>query len=432
MTELLSDLRNGARSDVADALGARTPPRVGKWRRWRVVGIATVTLIVGVVAVSLKARSEPMRFETQEVRRDSLAITVTATGNLQPTNEVDVGIEVSGTVAEVLVDHNDAVKRGEVLAMLDPTKFKARVMAARAALASARSRLLQTEATVQESRTHLTRLTRLHEATHGSDPSQLDIDAADAALKRAHADQASARAAIAEAKAALESDEADLAKTVIRSPVDGVVLARTVEPGQTVAASLQTPVLFVLAEDLKRMELHVSVDEADVGRVRSGEPATFTVDAYAGRTFSARISKVHYGAQEVDGVVTYRAVLNVDNEDLSLRPGMTGTASIVVEEIEDALTIPNAALRFSPPEASKGKSKGGLVGLILPRPPRTKSMERFASEEGQQTVWTIRDGQPTGIGVQAGLTDGVRTEVLEGDVAPGMPLLVGVRGSDSP
>lgn len=350
---------------------------------------------------------------------------VTATGNLQPTNQVEVGVEVSGTVAAVEVDYNDRVKRGQILASLDPTKFKAQVVKSRAALQSAKARISQAQATVDESRAQLARLTKLREVSKGTDPSQVDIDAADAALKRALAERASAKADMAEAMATLESNEIDLAKAVIRSPVDGVVLVRAVEPGQTVAASLQTPVLFLLAEDLAKMELHVSVDEADVGRVRAGQKAAFTVDAYPDRTFSAEIVDVHYGAQEVEGVITYEAVLNVDNGDLSLRPGMTATANVVVQRVEDALLVPNAALRFSPSIRDESEPDRGLLARLLPRPPAAVRDRRpRAVENKHQPVWVLRDRKPVAVPITIGATDGIMTEVVQGDVEPGMPLIV--------
>ncbi len=253
----------------------------GRRRRRRYLwGALAVIVVAGLGTWAAPVRPDRKQVTTEEARRGNLVVTVTATGNLEPTNQVEVGVEVSGTIASVEVDYNDRVKRDQVLARLDPTKFKTQVLRSRAARQSAKARILQAQATVDERRAQLGRLTRLREVSKGTDPSQLDIDAADAALKRALADRASAKADVAEANANLESSEIDLAKTVIHSPVDGIVLVRAVEPGQTVAASLQTPVLFVLAEDLTKMELHVSVDEADVGRVRPGQKATFMVDAY--------------------------------------------------------------------------------------------------------------------------------------------------------
>ena len=413
-------------SEVAEFLGSSAPSD-GRWRkRFYLWGALAVLVVAGVGVWVIARRSDGHQIETQDVGRGNLIVSVTATGNLEPTNQVEVGVEVSGTVTTVEVDYNDRVERDQVLARLDPTKFKAQVVKSRAALEAARARILQAQATVDESRAQLARLKHLREVSKGTDPSQLEIDAADAALKRALADRASAKAEVAEANANLEGSEIDLAKTVIHSPVDGVVLVRNVEPGQTVAASLQTPVLFVLAEDLTKMELHVSVDEADVGRVRPGQDATFAVDAYADRTFSAEITDVHFGAQEVEGVITYEAVLNVDNEDLSLRPGMTATANIIVEQVQDAILIPNAALRFSPPIREKAGRSGGLLGRLLPRPPRSAPRNRQSpdGEKKQQNVWILRDGGPVSVPVTTGATDGITSQLVQGDLKPGTPLIV--------
>ncbi len=413
-------------SEVAGFLGASAPSDGHRRKRSYLWGALAVLLIAGVGVWVMARRSDGHQITTQDVRRGNLIVTVTATGNLEPTNQVEVGVEVSGTVTTVEVDYNNRVERNQVLARLDPTKFKAQVVKSRAALEAARARILQSQATVDESRAQLGRLKRLREVSKGTDPSQLEIDAADAALKRALADRASAKAEVAEANANLEASEIDLAKTVIHSPVDGVVLVRTVEPGQTVAASLQTPVLFVLAEDLTKMELHVSVDEADVGRVRPGQKATFAVDAYPDRTFSAEITDVHFGAQEVEGVITYEAVLNVDNEDLSLRPGMTATANIIVEQVQDAILIPNAALRFSPPIREEAGPSGGLLGRLLPRPPRSAPRNRQppSGAKKQQRVWIVRDGGPVSVPVTTGATDGITSQSVQGDLKPGTPLIV--------
>jgi HlyD family secretion protein len=412
-------------SDVADFLISNSSDG-RKRKRFCLWGVLAVIVITSVGIWAFPVRPDRKHIRTEEARRGDLVVTVTATGNLEPTNQVEVGVEVSGTIATVEVDYNYHVARDQVLARLDPTKFKAQVVRSRAALQSAKARILQAQATVDESRAQLGRLTRLREVSKGTDPSQLDIDAADAALKRALADRASAKADVAEANANLESSEIDLAKTVIHSPVDGVVLVRSVEPGQTVAASLQTPVLFVLAEDLTKMELHVSVDEADVGRVRPGQKATFMVDAYPDRTFSAEITDVHFGAQEVEGVITYEAVLNVDNGDLSLRPGMTATATIVVAELRDALLIPNSALRFSPSPREEAGPSGGLLGRLFPRPSRSepKNRQEQGSAKKQPRVWIVSDGKPVPVPITTGATDGIMTELVQGDVKPGTPVVV--------
>ena len=259
-------------------------------------------------------------------------------------------------------------------------------------------------------------------------PSQRDMVVAQAALQRAQAVEITAKAQVSQARATLEADETDLAKAVIHSPINGIVLVRNVEPGQTVAASLQAPVLFTLAEDLTQMELHVDVDEADVGQVTKGQEAIFTVDAHPGRTFPAQITQVRYGSQTVNGVVTYKTVLIMDNSDLSLRPGMTATADITVKKVENATLIPNAALRFIPPNKEKEDASDdvSLLQKLMPRRHRRppKKSKDTTVDNKLQRVWTLRDGKLLAITVGIGATDGRMTEVTSGDIEPEMEFVV--------
>jgi HlyD family secretion protein len=252
---------------------------------------------------------------------------------------------------------------------------------------------------------------------------------AEAAAARAIADEAAARAAVEEAAAQLRSDETNVRKAAIRSPINGVVLSRKVEPGQTVAASLQAPVLFTLAENLRQMELQVDVDEADVGRVRDGQSAVFTVDAYPGRRYPAKVTRVGYGSQVKDNVVTYPTLLTVDNEDLSLRPGMTATAEITAATRENALLVPNGALRFTPaagqPEAKEPSQS--LVSKLVPRPPRPGSAPRKARDSArrvEQRVWVLHEGAAAEVEITTGLSDGHHTEVTGGKLEEGAQVIV--------
>ncbi len=376
-------------------------------------------------------------FRTQPVTRGDLAVEVTATGTLEPVNQVDVGTEVSGTIESVLVDYNDRVRKGDVLARLDTAQLEARFRQSQAALSLARARVQDAEATITETANRLRR-TRDLIAKRLSSPEELD--AAEASAARAEAALAVARAQVDQAQAELDADRRVLDKAVIRSPIDGLVLKRQVEPGQTVAASLQTPVLFTLAENLAQMELHVDVDEADVGQVGVGQAAEFTVDAYPDRRFPALIQQVRFAPKTVDGVVTYETLLSVDNEQLLLRPGMTATAEILVEQVKDALLVPNAALRFSPPKDSAGSgtgsgtghsrpSGGGLVGMLLPRrPPSDRKANEAATKGGQRQVWVLRAGKPEPISVETGVTDGLSTQILKGPLEPGTEVLVDTLG----
>ncbi len=420
-----------AEADIAGTLGIDRLNRNRKYlKRWILVPLLLAAVIVTAIAWKHADHAPQVKYKTQETKRGDLVITVTATGNLEPTNQVDVGTEVSGTIESVMVDDNDPVKKDQVLASLDTSRLQAVVLQSRARLASARAQVLEARTNVKEARNELERLRHVHELSGHTVPSQHDLDAAEAALERALAEEARAEADVSEAEATRDVNETDLSKAVIHSPVDGIVLDRNAEPGQVVAASFQAPVLFTLAEDLTKMELHVDVDEADVGLVREGQAATFTVDAYPDRTFSARITRVRYGSQTVDGVVTYETVLEVDNSDLFLRPGMTATADIVIRKVEEAILVPNVALRFPPPVKKKPSpdTPGGLMRKLLPGPPRRNSPPKgrleAASQEKKQRVWTLREGRLLPIPVTTGATDGIMTEVKRGNVEPGMVLAV--------
>jgi HlyD family secretion protein len=409
---------------LAAVLGTR-PGRARWWRILRWTLFALGLLLVAGAGYLLLSRSERVsqpRYRTAEVTRGDLVVTVAATGNLQPTNQVDVGSELSGIMESVRVDVNDTVKRGQVLAQLDVSRLQDQIASARGALAAARAQVAQAAATVTETRLQASRLRRMFASSGGTVPAQADIDTADAALQRALAAQDNAQAAVVQAQAALSTGETNLAKASIRSPIDGVVLSRSIEPGQTVAASLQAPVLFTLAEDLSKMELQVDVDEADVGQVRDGQHATFTVDAYPGREYPAQVRRVGFGSQTKDGVVSYLTVLTVDNDDLSLRPGMTATASIVVSEHRQVLLVPSAALRFAPAPGTTGQASGSLVSRLMPRPPHGTS--RAAADNGKtRQVWVLRGGQPEAIAVAVGASNGQFTEVSGEALAAGMPVI---------
>jgi len=418
---------------LARKLGIDDSAKKGKRVRWLAWG-GLLVLLAGIAVTFWVEHdnAEAVHYQTEAVQRGDLTVTVTATGTLQPTNQVDVGSELSGIVESVDVDYNDTVEVGQVLAKLDTSKLDAQVLQAKAALHQAQANVLEANATVVETKLKYDRCATMAEKQICS-PQDLDTDRA--VYVRAQAGQARAEAAVSQAQATLDAIQTDLSKAVIRSPINGIVLARSVEPGQTVAASLQAPVLFTLAEDLTKMQLQVDVDEADVGQVKEGQEATFTVDAYPDRRFPARIDQVRYGSQTVQGVVTYEAVLDVNNADLSLRPGMTATADIVVEKLKDAVLVPNAALRFSPPEReahASPRSGGSLLSRLFPRPPHARSRPREEAAAGngrEQRVWTLQDDRLTAVPVTIGATNGEMTEVTGGDLRPGEAVVVDVTGS---
>jgi HlyD family secretion protein len=403
------------------AAGAKNRP----WSRRKRTVTAAAALVVVVAAVLIRSssRGATPAFRTQEVTRADLTVTVSASGNLQPINKVDVGSEVSGTIESIFVDDNDHVQKGQVLAVLDVSRLQDQVVNARAALAAAEAKTLQAQAGASEGRANLARLRQVSELSGGKVPSKAEMETAEATVKRAEADTTSARASVEQAQAALKSAQTNLGKASIRSPINGIVLAREIEPGQTVAASFQAPVLFTLAEDLTQMELQVDVDEAEVGQVKDGQEATFNVDAYPGRKYPARITRVGYGSQTKDGVVSYKTVLSVTNNDLSLRPGMTATAEITTARRKDALLVPNAALRFTPPAAASAAPRRSIVSSLLPRPPGPAPKKANGNgKPGTSQVWILRDGQPAPVAVKTGLTDGKATEVT-GSLEPGMQVI---------
>jgi HlyD family secretion protein len=281
--------------------------------------------VLAVVSVFLRSGSGSERsFVVEPAKRSDLTVIITATGSVQPTNKVDISSELSGTVRTVFADHNSAVKVGEVLAELDTDKLKATLNSSRAKLLAARAKVRDAEVTLIEKKIAFERKQSLATSKVSS---QQDLDTAKAANDRAAAGVESTKADVGVAEAEVVLNETNLAKARIVSPINGVVLKRSVDPGQTVASSLQAPVLFTIAEDLTQMEVQVDVDEADVGRVKEGQQGTFSVDAYPDRKFQARIRELRYGSEVVQGVVTYKAVLSTENPDLLLRPGMTATAA---------------------------------------------------------------------------------------------------------
>jgi len=365
-------------------------------------------------------------YATEPLARGRLTVTVTANGTLQPTHKADIGSELSGTVARVLVDVNDRVKKGQVLAQLDTEKLTDQVARSSAALAVAQAKVRQAEATLVDARGNDLRLKEVARLSGGRVPSQAELATAEAVRARAEADLAGARASVVDANAALSVDRTNLRKASIRSPIDGVVLSRSVDPGNAVAASLQAVTLFTLAEDLKQLELDVNIDEADVGRVQEGQRAIFTVSAYPNREYPATVKRVAYGSTIKDNVVTYVGELAVGNDDLSLRPGMTATAVITSAERSDVWLVPNAALRFNPESAGAAASAGGgIVSRLLPRLPAQGQRRAGVNKAGVASqLWVLQDGKPVAVSVTPGASDGRVTEVSGDRLQAGMAVIV--------
>ena len=407
-------------------------PALAWWRRPLLWGaVVTLLLLAGGLyywQAQKKAGAAPA-YVTQPVRKGNLTLQVLANGTLQPTRSVNIGSELSGTVKRVLVDVNDRIQKGQVLVELDTAKLSDQVLRSRAALASAQAQLAQSTATVKESRATLARFEEVARLSGGKVPSATELDSARANVDRAMAMEASARANVAEARASVSTDETNLGKASIRSPIDGVVLTRTVDPGNAVAASLQAVTLFTVAEDLAQLRLEVSVDEADVGAVKVGQKASFTVSAYPSRRYPASITRVAFGSTKTENVVTYVTWLNVDNSDLSLRPGMTAAATIVALERTGVLLVPNTALRFAPtqPAGAAAASSSGLLSRLMPRMPRTGARKAAGVDAAAKQVYVLKDGQAVAVAVQTGISDGRMTEVVGGELQEGMAVITDQR-----
>ncbi|AJP73833.1 efflux RND transporter periplasmic adaptor subunit [Sphingomonas hengshuiensis] len=436
-------------TNLDDFLGAKPVPRWRKWLKWILLGVAVV-IVLFVLSRVFGTTAKPS-YATVAVTQAPLRVTVSATGNLAPTNQVEVGAELSGRIIKVLVDVNDRVTVGQPIAVIDPSNFEDTVRQNEASVASAVASVRQNEATVAEAKATLDRQEEVSRLSGGRVPAKTELDTARANYQRALATLAAARASVQQNQAQLSAGRTQLTRTTIRSPVNGVVLARQIEPGQTVAASFSTPTLFVIAEDLSQMKLEVAVDEADVAGVVVGQEASFTVDAFPGRSFPAQITRVDQGSSLTAGtsstttttsststtVISYAATLSVANRDLQLRPGMTATAEIVTASKPNALQVPNAALRFKPAttDAAGAKSGGSFADSLMPRPRRDAAQKSAAGDTakpGQQTVYILgADGTPQPVKIATGLTNGSQTEVIGGDLKPGMKVITGQLSSSA-
>lgn len=395
----------------------------GRYIAWLVLIAAFVAIGYAWQQTSRPSSGTGFVYGTKPVEMADITVKVTATGTVQPTNQVDVSSELSGMVREVRVDFNSTVKTGDVLAVLDQSKLIAAVDSSRARLASSQAALRDAQVTLEERQTVWERKKKLSESSSGS---VQDLDTAKAAYDRAVVAVALMQANILAAQAQLTLDQTNLARSQILSPIDGVVLMRKVDPGQTVASSLQAPVLFAIAEDLKRMEVQVDVDEADVGRVKEGQVATFMVDAYPSRRFDARIRMVRFGSEVVQGVVTYKAVLTTDNSQLLLRPGMTATAEILINEAADVLAVPNQALRFQPPQEDPAATASRpLLSRILPGRPQFRPASAPVNRPGpNRLVYVLRNGEPAPVQVTVGASDERLTQIVQGNLKVGDSVII--------
>jgi HlyD family secretion protein len=364
--------------------------------------IAIIGAIIISVAVAgfflLRGRGNEPQFRTDKVVRGDIEMAVTATGTVNPVTTVLVGTQVSGTIKNIYVDFNSPVKKGQLIAQIDPALFEAQVNQARANLLSAKANLEKAEATsVDAKRT----MERNKELLAKNLVAQSDFDTAETNHETAKASVSAAKSQVAQSEAALSSAETNLFYTKIVSPVDGIVVSRNVDVGQTVAASFQTPTLFSIAQDLTKMQIDTNVAEADIGNVKVGQDVEFTVDAYSDITFKGKVWQVRNAPITVQNVVTYDVVIQVDNPELKLKPGMTANVSIIISLKKDVLKIPNAALRFMPVESSKPSTQQKGAG-----------------------VWILEQGKPKRVPVSTGISDGSYTELVSGKISEGQEVIV--------
>lgn len=394
--------------DIEDTLGVSAGRR---WRRvlWTVLGVLVLAGSVAAAVVFLRPKEQAVQWREVAVDRGDIVVEVSATGTLQPARSITVGAEVSGRVAEVLVDHNDVVEKGQVLVRLELDTFTNALEEAQASLRASATEVTRARATLKQAQFTADQAEPLAARGVISESeriaSQTDLGVAKATVNSARAQHSLAKIRVEQAK-----DQLD--KAVITSPIDGIVLERSVEPGNTIVAALQAPQLFVIAEDLRSMELELDIDEADVGQLAVGQSATFTVDAWQGREFSAEVAKVYFSPTTSSSVVTYTAELAVDNAELLLRPGMTASADIVTETRKDVLRVPNTALRFTPPT-----DEPDGPGFQLGPPMRPKKRAQ------RSAIWVLEGDVPVEKEATLGRSDGYYTEVSGLD--EGTEVLVG-------
>jgi HlyD family secretion protein len=378
-------------------------------------------------------------FQTAVVERGNIVSRVSTSGNVQAVVTVDVGSQVSGRIQELYADFNSTVKKGQKIAKIDPSLFQAAVVQAEANVTAARANVKRLEVTAEDAERQAKRASEVFEQRLISE-TERDTAVSNARAARASVDQA--RGQLAQAQASLEQARTNLRYTDIVSPTDGVVISRAVNVGQTVAASLQAPVIFTIAQDLRAMEVHTNVAESDIGRLQKGMRVSFTVDAYPGEPFRGSIRDIRNAPQIVQNVVTYDAVIDVSNQELKLKPGMTATVSVITDRREDVISVPNAALRFRPEgmgpgvgngaaNAQRGPGGGGAgAGNRQRRERGVEGEEGRAAQPQKRTVWVEVNGKPQPREVTTGITDGRVTEITGGDLKEGEAVIVSVAGAN--
>ena len=388
-----------------------------------ILGVLAIALVIGGYVFFNGERKIPIRYRTAPLEEGSIVSVITATGTINPITTVQVGSQVSGMIESLHADFNSKVKAGQVVARVDPFPYRARRDQAEANLANANASVAKARSDLAQRKREMERAKAL---VGQQFVSQNEMDVALTAYEGAGAQLKLAEAAVKQAAAALEAAELDLKYTVIRSPVDGVVISRLVEVGQRISANFSIPTLFLIAEDVTKMQVDTNVSEADIGGITEGKEAGFSVDAYPGELFQGKVRQVRNAPISIQNVVTYDVVVEVDNPNFRLKPGMTANVSIVVARRDGALKIPNAALRFTPPLENRGAALSSVRPAASPTSSDPKSLA--ASSDGRaKLVWRLdANGDPESIALQVGISDGIFTEAASGELRPGDHVIVGM------
>lgn len=401
-----------------------------KFLKWLLIALVVAIVFILILFVYFSYLHQPsLKFDSTKVQRGNVKSTISASGSLSPMNKVEIGSVISGLVLEVLVEENDRVTQGQVLARINPETINQQIARYEAQLASAKAQLRASEQTLVDKKWNYDQLHKLYEATNGDSPSLLELQNAKTAYTSARSDVEIKRASILEIQTNIQSSKIDLKNSQIVSSIDGVVLTRSVEVGQSVAASFQAPTLFEIAENLEEMQLKANISEADIGKVKEGQDATFTVDAYPDKTFRAKVDRVNFGSGDSSSssssssstdIVSYIAKMDVDNKSLLLRPDMSATADIVIAQAKDVLLVPNAALYFDLNKIlqknNQKKSSSNVASMFAASPPRPPK-PRFNTKEKEikkGTLWILKSGVAQAVDVEVGITDGTMTQIISG------------------
>ncbi|MCR1816228.1 efflux RND transporter periplasmic adaptor subunit [Aliarcobacter butzleri] len=395
--------------------------------------IYIATAIVSFLAIVLffifngNNKSNKIEYITKKVTQGDLSVVVSTTGNLNPTNSVEIGIEVSGTLKEIFVDFNDEVKAGQILAKIDTVKLQSQVDSSTAALAIAVANQKESQVLLNNKKTLYDRTLNMYKNSGGKYPSKNELDDTRFSYEAAIESLEAAKAKVLQAQSNLKTDKQNLEKASVKSSIDGIVLNREVEVGQTLAATMSAPKLFTIAKDLTNMDLIVSIDEADVADIKKDLPVTFTVDAYPNKVFNGKVKQVRLNPVDTNGVVTYETVVSVDNEDLLLKPGMTATAKIITKESKNKLLIPNGALRFKP---KMQEQKNGGVNLVGPNMSRPANVARDLSKKELSPIFILENNQPKRVMVKVLDSDGKLTSIESEELKVNDEVIISQKSDD--